>query len=434
MADLTTTPVATQIQPPKGMSLAEMVNLAGGIQAYQQSQQLNPLQLQEAQLKVNQAQAMNPLLRQGAEQELLQKQAQARMEQLKLTGSLRQSALEAAGSTISHPDVIAATTLPANAPLPVIKKTQDALIKVIDKEIIPRLEAEGLSPAEIAHQRIGLSQQALANPQGFQAWLQRGTQIAGGPQTLVEQNLPRSATTSGGQAGTAILSTGNIEPMQARPNVNPPKADVELGAEYNKSLQGRVQASNDWLQRSAEMKPLLQSFKAGAGAATYAGLAQKLQALGAPDDLINKVANGDLSATQSFQKFMAGSIISAARQSAEGSPFASEVKNFEANNPSVNSDPKTLQRFIDFYDRLAGVSLKENEAQAQAKEKGIYNPGTWQADWQRIGQKQNLIPATPNAKVPTTETKQESQSFKEGQTGTYNGKKVIFKNGQWGYQ
>jgi len=61
MADLTTTPVATQIQPPKGMSLANMVNLAGGIQAYQQSQLLNPLQLQKAQLELQQAQQTSSL-------------------------------------------------------------------------------------------------------------------------------------------------------------------------------------------------------------------------------------------------------------------------------------------------------------------------------------------------------------------------------------
>jgi hypothetical protein len=188
------------------------------------------------------------------------------------------------------------------------------------------------------------------------------------------------------------------------------------------------------MQRSSEMKPLLEQFKAGAGAATYAALGQKLQALGAPDELVNKVANGDLSATQTFQKFMAGSIMSAARQASEGSPFASEIKNFEANNPGINSDPKTLKRFIDFYDRLAGVSLKELEAQAQAKEKGIYNPGTWQADWQRMSRQQGLTPAMPTSKAPAQTNQPQTQMYKEGQTGMYNGRKVIFKNGQWGYQ
>lgn len=47
MADLSVTPVATQIKPVPNMSLGDMVNLARGAQAYQQSEQMNPLLLQQ---------------------------------------------------------------------------------------------------------------------------------------------------------------------------------------------------------------------------------------------------------------------------------------------------------------------------------------------------------------------------------------------------
>jgi len=49
MADFNITPVATQIRPVQGASLADMVNIARGAQAYQQTQQLNPLALQQQQ-------------------------------------------------------------------------------------------------------------------------------------------------------------------------------------------------------------------------------------------------------------------------------------------------------------------------------------------------------------------------------------------------
>ena len=457
-------PVALQSRPPQGMSLADMVNMANAVQQYQQAQQLNPITLQAKQAELSRLLQMTPeevtrakaeagratteadvaartaeprisqagSASKSAEQQLLKDQAQARLEQLKLSGATRQSALEAGSSIIGHPDVMSAMQLTSKSPADQIRKVQDSLANVIEKEVVPRLRDAGLSPAEIEMQRISMSQQAMSNPQGFQSWLKRGAQLAGGPETLVKQNLPQVANLSSGQTGTVNLSQNTAATFQGAPNVNPPKADVELGAKYNEGLQARAQASNDWMQRSAEMKPLLEQFKPGAGASTYAALGQKLQALGAPDELVNKVANGDLSASQTFQKFMAGSIMSAARQASEGSPFASEIKNFEANNPGINSDPKTLKKFIDFYDRLAGVSLNELEAQAQAKEQGIYNPGTWQADWQRMARQKGLMPQTPNAKVPTAQP--QGQSFKEGQTGIYNGKKVIFKNGQWGYQ
>jgi hypothetical protein len=49
MADLSVTPVATQIKPVPGMSLGDMMNIARGAQQYQQAAQLNPLALQQQQ-------------------------------------------------------------------------------------------------------------------------------------------------------------------------------------------------------------------------------------------------------------------------------------------------------------------------------------------------------------------------------------------------
>jgi hypothetical protein len=128
---------------------------------------------------------------------------------------------------------------------------------------------------------------------------------------------------------------------------------------------------------------------------------------------------------------MAASLMSAARQSSEGTPFASEVKNFVAENPSVNSDPRTLKRFIDFYDRIAGTAIKENEAMAQAKEKGIYNPATWQADWQKIAQSQGLLPKTPSGVVPQKTTEPKTVVRR----GKLNGRSVVqYSDGTIGYE
>jgi hypothetical protein len=49
MADLSITPVAGQIKPVQGASLADMMNIARGAQAYQQAAQINPLALQQQQ-------------------------------------------------------------------------------------------------------------------------------------------------------------------------------------------------------------------------------------------------------------------------------------------------------------------------------------------------------------------------------------------------
>ena len=45
----------------QGTNIADMLNLARGVQAYQQAQELNPLQLQKAQMEIEQAKKLNPL-------------------------------------------------------------------------------------------------------------------------------------------------------------------------------------------------------------------------------------------------------------------------------------------------------------------------------------------------------------------------------------
>ena len=49
MADFNIKPIGTEVRPVQGASLADMVNVARGAQAYQQAQQINPLVLQQQQ-------------------------------------------------------------------------------------------------------------------------------------------------------------------------------------------------------------------------------------------------------------------------------------------------------------------------------------------------------------------------------------------------
>jgi hypothetical protein len=60
MADFNIQPVAGQIRPVQGASLADMVNIARGAQAYQQAGQINPVELQTAQQQLSRLQQLTP--------------------------------------------------------------------------------------------------------------------------------------------------------------------------------------------------------------------------------------------------------------------------------------------------------------------------------------------------------------------------------------
>lgn len=82
MADISITPVATQIRPVQPMSLADMVGLARGMQAYQQAQQINPVELQTAQQQLSRLQQLTPeeVKRAQIEANVAEKTAQPRIE------------------------------------------------------------------------------------------------------------------------------------------------------------------------------------------------------------------------------------------------------------------------------------------------------------------------------------------------------------------
>jgi len=58
MADYT--PVASQSKPPQPMSLADLLNITRGAQAYQQAQQINPLEVQRASSELSRLQQLMP--------------------------------------------------------------------------------------------------------------------------------------------------------------------------------------------------------------------------------------------------------------------------------------------------------------------------------------------------------------------------------------
>ena len=137
MADFSVSPVAQNIKPPASMSLADMVNLARSGQAFQQSQQINPLEVQKARTELSRLQQLMPeelatkiAEREKAEAELEVSQGTTRsridtsksaassaestaeQDRLKLFGAKQKKIADSQIALINHPLVIAAEKNP----------------------------------------------------------------------------------------------------------------------------------------------------------------------------------------------------------------------------------------------------------------------------------------------------------------------------------
>ena len=157
MADYT--PVASLSKPPQAMSLAEMVNLARGAQAYQQAEQANPLELQRSATELQRLQQLMPeeVRRATAEADVAEKTVKPRITSSTAAASTAESGAEEARlklmllkqkkiadaniSMINHPLVIDAEKNPTAANV-------EALQNLIKRDGMNRARDLGIKPDE----------------------------------------------------------------------------------------------------------------------------------------------------------------------------------------------------------------------------------------------------------------------------------------------
>ena len=220
--------------------------------------------------------------------------------------------------------------------------------------------------------------------QAYQA-MKTGVLQANGPQSELNQTTPQYTTNAAGQIVGLTTGTNQIsQPSggQGGQNLSPSTPSVQNFGDYQKDLTSRVAAGTQIDMRLNEAEDLMKSFKPGAGARTYVDLAQKLQAIGAPRDLVDKVAKGDLSAAQSMNKFIAQSITAGIGQM-QGNPTANMMNDYLKNNPDIASDPRALQRFFNFAHKQNEMAYEEQNYLTNKIKSRELNPETHVAETQQ---------------------------------------------------
>jgi hypothetical protein len=246
MADLTMTPVATQIQPVRPMTLGEMLNLASGVQQYRQAQQMNPLLLQAQQQTVEQAAQVNPLLLQqqqiatrvagATEQPRIAQQAaqtglaqtQEQQARFALSGDKRNAALNIAGAYAVDPRIVN-------------PKTPDEPINALT-EAFTALKARGLTDAEALTHVAPFVTMAQAQPGQLSTMLQAAVRQGVGTAGQLPLQTPQLTTQFGGQPAAVApgaLGTTQVQPVQM-PGAPAPMAAPPAGVPGGAAPTGMV--------------------------------------------------------------------------------------------------------------------------------------------------------------------------------------------------
>ena len=454
------TPTPVQTTPVQGTSIAQMVNAANGIQQYQQSQQLNPLQIKQAQMAIEQAQQINPLAVEKAQAEL--ETAKTGSQQAKQnylvsgedysrkminalppindyvdkTGEVNQKALSRSLDIIRKSAY--AVGLP-NHPSNLLGQLEDAVAtKDYNKyeELRNRVaKSSGTTSEQFAAkfpsaQMLNTGQKAVPITMGNPSLAMQapGTAVGNGIQLQLPPSTP-TISPSGQPGYLGAQKNQGFTPSALPPGVETQmKAPAESYAEYVKAIPKKQYSANMVNISSEELKEALSKFKPGAGTSTMVGLSQKLQAIGAPQSLVDKIAGGDLSAAQETQKFLARSVMDNLKVAAQGDPTrVAEIDNFVKNFPQFDTDPRAINKFIEFSQKQANRDLQEINFYNKKQEKGEINPNTYFGELQNYMQNQGFVPKIGEAKATIAESKKETQvgHGKVVKTGSYNGKPVV---------
>jgi hypothetical protein len=238
----------TQLTPNMPQtSLADMMNLARGAQAYQQAGQMNPLLLQQQQLQVEQAKQINPLAlrQQSAATSLAEQTLNPKVEEAKATSS---SAVTAAQKAKREQAMSYATD--AVKQLQTMVQKPDLTSDDIKSFITNQVKALNGPPEAITQALYGLPENGT--PTQLRAFAAKKLATTLDTQAQIEKLYPSSTMASTGgqiqpvQMGNELLT--NVQPGTptgpARAVTQTPGYEVINGITYYRDQNGRLQTPN----------------------------------------------------------------------------------------------------------------------------------------------------------------------------------------------
>lgn len=181
---------------------------------------------------------------------------------------------------------------------------------------------------------------------------------------------------------------------------------AEDAASYKNALDDRVAQGSDLNMRLQESVKTMQGFQTGGGKEVRAQAAQVAQAFGAPANIVNGIAGGDLGSMQEFNKLAVQQAMEQLKSSMGGAGriAQAEFKVFQANNPNLDTDPSAVKKIFDFNTHLYNRDLSEQQQYQGYTQQGG-NPANWRSEWSNRLQQQGFtnpgLNAQQSANVPT---------------------------------
>jgi hypothetical protein len=228
---------------------------------------------------------------------------------------------------------------------------------------------------------------------------------AGNNASQAQTNAVAGATAEeDSQLGARGTVPGQGQPSGLVKPQNVATADLRKPAiEYVKNLNERVASSGQMLRQLGEVIPLLEKTQTGGLSEIKAKLASIAQGIpGVSQSLVDRIAGGDLSAAQEFDKFMvtfATTSMTNALQGNTGKFTQMEWAKFQEANPNLNTDPDAAKKIFNFMKGQYKLDKEQQDALLEARKRPDFDITGWENEWQNKMLKEGKI-STQEIPVP----------------------------------
>lgn len=184
-------------------------------------------------------------------------------------------------------------------------------------------------------------------------------------------------------SGNAPAQGEGAPPLASGPDIYTTQRLPEVAA-YKQGLDDTTALIGNQLKYAGEIQGALEKARSGGGASVRQQLGQIGQSLGLPQDTVDKIAGGDLGAAQEASKLFVNTTMGQIQQQLpRGSHLAqAEFQTFTQNNPSLDTDPRAIEKIMGFWGKLYGQLHDEQQSFDQYRNGGG-DLTEWQSHWQQ---------------------------------------------------
>ena len=263
-----------------GSNIGDMLNIARGAQAYQQAQQINPLELRQQQAQTKKIEAVTPLDIERAGEQLKQSKLQTETSQFNLNSGQLSYLKESAMRVANHPEILKGNKGEIVRLLNEAEKESSNIIPnaTLRSSIFQPLKMEAEKNPErvinslrtLGESNIGAAgQQALQTPQTFVVngvtyQVKPGTNEAvpigqGAVQPSTQPSAQPTTQPAAAPSGTSLIANETILPATTIPQLNTQQKEAyDFGTGLKRDALARVQPAEEGKQTVRKIKEYIE--------------------------------------------------------------------------------------------------------------------------------------------------------------------------------